>query len=290
MVRVLKNFSYASIALILFIIGLNRFMLFTPSVLDDIASDILYSSIKFQNYLFSPYYSWLEKKRRTNELSLEIAALATANENLRAQVIELQAKQNFGQSTAEVIEFAKNYSQSGILAQVILRNFDDNKHFFFIDKGKNSRVNVDMFVAYKNCLVGRVEQVYENYSKVILITDKNCKVASFCVLSNTHGIHEGVNKTKISSLGYVNHLEAIFEKELVLSSGEGLIFPRGFALGTIQKFSKDGLNYNIEVDPALDFEKLEFCYVLKKGTGIATEQPDTLPQVEHTDSQESGKP
>jgi len=65
-------------------------------------------------------------------------------------------------------------------------------------------------------------------------------------------------------LRYVSHLEDVKMDDMLLSTGDGLIFPNGFALGKITKIEQGGLFYDIEVKPSLDFHTLRYCTLLTK--------------------------
>lgn len=65
------------------------------------------------------------------------------------------------------------------------------------------------------------------------LSDKTLtKSGALCRLGAS-GIHEGLNTPSLSALKYVSHLESVAINDLIISSGEGLVFPRGFALGTV---------------------------------------------------------
>lgn len=55
------------------------------------------------------------------------------------------------------------------------------------------------------------------------------------------------------------------EGDLVLSSGEGLIFPRGFALGNVKHYQVNGLLHDVIVEPLINLETINYCYVIQKG-------------------------
>jgi rod shape-determining protein MreC len=135
----------------------------------------------------------------------------------------------------------------------------------FIDRGASKGVQPNMVALYKNCLIGRVSEVYPSYSKVLLITDKTCKIAALCGTTKSSGIHEGLNKKDYCTLNYVSHLCTLEEGELVISSGEGLVFPQGFGLGKIKSFTRKGLFYDVVIEPLVDLKNIEYVYIIQKG-------------------------
>jgi cell shape-determining protein MreC len=63
---------------------------------------------------------------------------------------------------------------------------------------------------------------------------------------------------------YVSHLESVSVGDDVFSSGEGMVFPKGFALGKVISADKGDLFYTITVQPALDFQSLRYCTLIAK--------------------------
>ncbi|MBA3954280.1 rod shape-determining protein MreC [Candidatus Dependentiae bacterium] len=257
----------------------------SSGVLESFSSRLLYPVIKIQTTVTRPVHNWLAHWRSYKELQADHQNYKIQLEDLKAQVIALNAYRDYAHDTQEVRSFLNRYnSNNGILAQVILKNFDEKNHFFLLDAGLRKGVMRDNPVVYKNCLVGRISEVYPYYSKVTLITDASCKIAAYCTSNRVQGIHEGENSLQHSKLAFVNHLESLKLNDLIVSSGEGLIFPRGFGLGSIDSYSIDGFNYKVSVKPLINFKELAYCYVLQKGAewNSAQEVPELLKPQEIT--------
>lgn len=190
--------------------------------------------------------------------------LVRQNSLLHMQNIRLRSALAYLENIKELSAFNKRYEEQGYIAQVIARNFTGDAHYFLIDVGKKSGIAKDMVVLYKNSLIGKIAEVYQWYSKVCLVTDRSCKVAAFCAQTCAKGIYEGCN-TQTTALRFVNHLSKVQEGDLILSSGEGLIFPAGFALGRISSCSTDGLYKIITAEPLCDLREIDYCVVMAKG-------------------------
>ncbi len=179
--------------------------------------------------------------------------------------IALQSSCAYANEIQEVLDFKNRYEGYQVaIAHILTRHISRDGHYLLVDAGENKHIKVGMPVVYKNILLGRVAEVWPQYSKVILTTDRACKVAAVCVETNVHGIHEGMNTTQETSLAHVSHLLQLKDNDLIISSGEGLIFPRGFALGTIEHFELAGLHYKVTVRPLLDIHCLDYCSILQK--------------------------
>jgi rod shape-determining protein MreC len=195
----------------------------------------------------------------------QFAALLQERDELRAQIIALQSSRYFMEQTAELRAFQQRYHfNTAVLSQIIMKHFSQEQHFCFIDKGAKHGICPDMVALYKNCLVGKVDEVFTTFSRITFITDKSCKIAAFCAQSGSKGIYQGVNSSQAAALTFINQLDTLYEGDLILSSGQGAIFPRGFGLARITSFKPEGLYYTVQASPLLDLTALDFCYVVAR--------------------------
>ena len=118
-----------------------------------------------------------------------------------------------------------------------------------------------MIAMYKNNIVGRVIYVDPLYSKIALITDKRCKIAVSCVQTKTVGIYEGNNSFE-PTLEFVPHYEKLEIDDLLISTGQGLVYPQGFAVGTIKSFEVQDVAYKTVIQPLIDLQNIEFIYLI----------------------------
>lgn len=252
------------ISLVLF--GGTRSMLFSPRVPNAILSYPLYFFLYAQHMIMKPVKNMIERVHRIADLEKLVITLSQEKEDLLAQNVSLNASLHFIDETKELVDFQKTYTKLEThLTHILLKQFSEQGHYYIVDIGSKHGATVDMVAVYKNCLVGRVVQVYPLFSKVVLITDRSCKVAALCVDTNTQGIYEGMNDEHMSALAHVSHLEVLQKNSLVISSGQGLVFPQGLALGRIRYFALDGVYYIIRLSPLLDLRSLSYCHLLQKG-------------------------
>jgi rod shape-determining protein MreC len=230
------------------------------------SSYLLYPVLLAQNQVVDPIKMYFKKRKTVHELQAEVARLQAEHQAVIAESIELQSLISCFEDTKELIDFKKRYSvDESQMVHIIARHFEPQTHYFIIDAGQSKGIVPGMVAVFKDCLVGKVAEVYPWYSKVVLVTDSSCKVGAYCAKSKAGGIYEGANQEWQAHLTHISHLSQLQEKDLILSSGEGLVFPRGFGLGTIKEFSQDGLFYTITLEPLLDLRSLNYCYVIQKG-------------------------
>lgn len=252
---------------------MHRAVFFSMGILDIFSSSIIYPFLKIQHAVVSPVKNYFDRKKTIQELEVIVNDLRAQKEELLANTIKLASSFQFIQETQELSEFSSRYQSSyKRLAYIMLRQCSDQAQWYLIDLGSVHGVKVDMVAVYKNCLVGRITEVHPYYSKITLITDSSCKVAALCPTTQAQGIYEGMNDYEVASLNYVSHLQSLHKNDLVISSGEGTVFPRGFGLGTIKYFDVDQVVYTVRLAPLIDVRSLTYCYIIQKGEYISSPQ------------------
>ena len=120
-----------------------------------------------------------------------------------------------------------------------------------------------MAVVYNGVLVGQVSVVYKTTSKVTLITSKDSMVQAMLQDSRANGLLKG----GLSGL-YLDNivLDTQYKTgENVITSGLGGDIRQGILIGTAGKMQSysSGIFESIEVNPLVDFSKLEIVFVEK---------------------------
>lgn len=259
---------YSFVVVALLFLGLSRLLKIGEGTLEHGASYALYPFLLIQKKVSNKLSSWRFYRQSNEELAKHLERCSTLQEKLQQEVIELKSLINYRELTASQEDFLKRYATDrALIVQVLLKNFEKS-HFFLIDAGEKKGITKDMIAVFKDCLLGRVVEVYPFYSKVVLITDPTCKVAAVCTSNNVKGIHEGMLNLKTTKLSFVSHLEEVKKDDLVISSGEGLIYPRGFGLGRVKEWERDGYTCCILLEPLIDFTKIEYCTLIQKGAEL----------------------
>lgn len=240
-------------------------LFFTYSLVKDVSSCFLYPVLRVQQFIVEHINQWSEQRGVVSGLRQTCALLKKENKYLCAENIALQACVYYAQEIDEIVQFKNRYNaKNAVVAQVLVRHLSENDQFFLVNAGANTGIKKDMVALYDNCLLGKVVEVYPWYCKVCLITDSGCNVAAVCAGTGVSGILEGGNTTDALQLNYVSHLCSVKEGDMVLSSGEGLVFPYGFGLGKMSCVTKGDLFYTITVAPLVDFYSLRYCLLCAK--------------------------
>lgn len=235
------------------------------SVVALVSSSALYPLLRVQQLVVEPVAGFFEQRATINQLQDHIKKIHILNEALLAENVAFKAMQSYEYQTQQLRSFNNRYALSrGCIAQVMVRHFSPTNQFFLVNAGSSFGIKKDMVAIYCNTIVGKVIEVYPWYCKVCLVTDADCKIAVGCGPKGASGIHEGIYDAGQTAVAYVSHLESVSVGDMVLSSGEGLVFPKGFGLGTITAADKGELFYTIVVEPALNLQKLSYCTLIAK--------------------------
>lgn len=198
-----------------------------------------------------------------NELNARIQTLQEEKSALTKQLIECHALTTYTQAIEPLIAFKNRYKlEHARPVHVILTHLQKDENYILVEGGQDCNFT-DEFIAIKDHhLVGRVMQVYPHYSKIVLITDKRINVASYCSKTKSMGIHSGTNISGVGALQFVNHMQPLVNGDLVLSSGQGHVFPQGFCLGRIVFLNKKEFEYEVRTAPLINLKELSYCLLV----------------------------
>jgi rod shape-determining protein MreC len=165
--------------------------------------------------------------------------LHAENQSLKHQlsIIEDEA---YPMLTARVITYP-----SGVLTQTLLLN-----------AGRRNGAKKDQPVVAKNAVVGRIVEVGETSSRVLLITDLHSRIPVMLESSRTQAILSGTN-LEIPKLIHFKNDDLIKDGERVITSGKGGIFPYGLLLGKV--VIRDRIHYVLS---PLVWNQLEYVQIL----------------------------
>lgn len=231
----------------------------------DIASYVTYPFLMVRNAFMEAQRRRMAERESRALLVQNIHELVAERDALLRQLVAAEATARYAADSKEVRDFKQRYKlNKGHVAEILFSQQTPAGHFIMVSGGRDQGVEADMVALSQNSLIGRVSEVYPWYSKVTLITDKNCRVAATCAQTGARGIHEGLNEKNATKLSFVSHFDRVDVGDLVVSHGAGLVFPRGFALGKVKSVVSSGVFHEVEVEPFLDVEKLAFCLLVRR--------------------------
>lgn len=159
-------------------------------------------------------------------------------------------------------EGSKNYITT---AKVIARGVDYWTDKVIIDKGLKDGVLKDMSAITPKGLAGKIINVSDSFSHLLLITDINFSAAVRLQKSRKEGIISGRGRRKCI-LKYIPSEEEIKTGDIIITSGLDSLFPPGIPVGYVSKVDNKGdrgyFQY-IELIPFQDHTKMEEVIIVK---------------------------
>lgn len=216
---------------------------------------------------------WRDQWRTRDELKRALGEAEQEITQLRATIVALHAQQQYANMIAPLYRFCSRYAyDTALIVQVMSRCCSPDEQSIIVDAGSNQGVREDMIAIYGNGIVGRVTEVFAWYSRITLVTDKRCKIPVLCATTHTDGIYEGANSVREGRLLFVSCLDQLKPRDLVLTSGKGMIYPAGFAVGTVDTITHDaqGLYYRATITPYCDVFTITHCALLSKEQCVTT--------------------
>lgn len=262
--RIKKFFIAISALTILFFIA-NRSIFYSSGILEQCAATITYPFMLITSPISSSIHEWRANKESYSALQNRFDELKKDYLNLADQVITLRTQARTYNNIKELTEFAQRYNfVNALLAKIIVKNITSENHYIIVNRGARDGVKKNMVAMYHYNVVGRVNEVYDRWSKVVLITDQHCKVAAYAAQTQAEGIVQGFNNINRCVFTYVSHLFTIEDNDLVISSGQGGVFPEGFCLGRIvfHAIKEKALYHYVEVEPLVNFQTIHYCLIV----------------------------
>ena len=189
-----------------------------------------------------------ESQKTIQELLVEKASLAELkkeNETLR-EALQIGLQKDFQLAFVEVV--GKDIGQESIL----------------INQGSRDGLSVGMpVVTEQKILVGRISEVFDNFSRVTLIFSKESAFDAKVAGTNTAGVARGQGNSKIK-FDLVPQEKTLKLDDLVVSSSLGGIYPEGLLAGVVKKVSKNDVSpfYQAEIDSLFDLQDSNAVFVI----------------------------
>ena len=197
--------------------------------------------------------------RQNQALSREIDGLKLENQRLREQAEQ-------GRRLQVLFDLREQFPLPTIAAQVLSAGSSEAAQIVMIDKGANDGLKPDLPVLVPDGVVGKILHVFSDTAQVLLVTDPYSGVASLLEESRVHGILKGQNKP-FCLLTYVPNGDEVKAGQIVFTSGEDQIYPKGLPLGVVMEARPGPEFQQILVRPLAPLNRLEEVLVILQSGG-----------------------
>jgi rod shape-determining protein MreC len=233
--------------------------------------------------VFRPVGNFFSSVGELGSLRGENARLKSELESTQTQIDEAETIADENARLRELFELDESWaSMDKVTAEVINRIPSNYKWIVEIDKGSDDGIRPDMSVITADGLAGKVTQVTGDSATVLLLIDPTgsasakIKGAGFTASIKGHGVGEPLSLELVDPEVRVNEGD-----EVLTSSYNGGIYPPNIPIGrvTFVNANTAALEQDIDVEPYVDFQSLDFVQVLL----------ETGPKLDMTDEPQTGK-
>ena len=132
-----------------------------------------------------------------------------------------------------------------------------------IDKRGNRGIEKDMCVVTHKGVLGKILSVEPLAARVLLLSDSKSRVGALIQRTRDRGIVQG-NDRGGCLMKYLDPMADVERGDLVVTSGDSLIFPKGLAIGVVTKVERErgDLLKWAEIEPSVEFSQLEEAFVI----------------------------
>lgn len=202
----------------------------------------------------------------SENLEDHINQLTSENIYLRMQLDKLMSIQTENVRLKQLLNITLPAPLTKIGARVISHVENDFSRAIIIDAGENKGIEKNDTIINHQGLIGRVIQVNQTSSTILLITDASSNVPvqiNNIDLSDNNSYIQAIltgNHNNLLKISILATDTAIPDKALAACSGYGGMFVAGLKIGITKKIQDE-----FYVVPFVNFDKLDYVCVIKNG-------------------------
>ena len=204
-----------------------------------------------------------------NEVKKQNAELIRRNSDLEKKASNYDSVKNENVRLSAMLDFKdRNKYYESMVCHIINKSGGGVLEGYTIDKGSKDGITKGMVVVTPEGLVGQITSTAESYSIVQTLGNENIAVGAMVENSKDNtGIVKGYkdsNNTLLAKIFSLPQDSSIKKDDIITTSGEGFIYPRGIRIGYVIEVEEDKgkIMKNAIIKPYVDFNKLEEIMII----------------------------
>lgn len=191
-------------------------------------------------------------------LKAENARLRTELVQANSELVTLREEHAENLRLKSLVALNSDTLPPGVVARVIGRNPDNWFQRVLIDRGTKDGVGADFVAITGQGLVGKVISVGSHTAWIGLLTDPSIEVSTLNQRSRTPGILAGQTNSQ-PKLKYLQQQADFRIGDLLVTSGQGTIFPKGIPVGRVGKIERPKylIVPQVTINPSAQLDNLE---------------------------------
>ncbi len=193
--------------------------------------------------------------------------LKTEIEKLRKKIIDHDRLKRDNQALRDQFETQETFEYKLLPASVIGSQGNlSHPSVLIVDQGENSGVKEGMAVVLKNNLLGKIDAISDNFSKIILTHNERFVTLARSSETGALGVARGTGDFILFDQVSIN--ETIGKDQMVLTRGEinekGFGIPPDFIIGKISSVNKNESlpNQSAKVESIVDISKIDLVFIV----------------------------
>jgi len=236
----------------------------------------LFSLSFFQKHIKNFFYSislpiekFLWKTGREIELIFGAKKLKTENKDLKLKnqellknIIDFQAFKEENEILRKALKVGLEKEFELIFADIIGKDiFQD---YILVDKGSEDGISANLSViTAEKVLVGRIDEVYKNFSRVILISNSQITIPAKILNKETKVLVEGKGNGQI----FIDFIPLDFEVskgDVVFTSAKKTL-PKKLLIGVLKEIKKEDIKsfQRAQITPFFNISKTDKVFIIK---------------------------
>jgi len=224
--------------------------------------------------------------RHTWSAYVDLVGVRQDNEWLRHRVRELEARadrladlQSENGRLQALLDLREEMPGQAVAARITAADATGLFRTATLNKGERDGIVKSMAVLAPQGVVGRVVTTSPHAARVLLLEDHSSGIDALVERTRAGGIVEG-SPEGACLLKFVKRREDLQVGDRIVTSGFDGIFPKGVLIGEITSLVRkdQGLFQTAEVQPAVDFSKLEEVLVVQAHVNEAPPAAPTVPE------------
>lgn len=205
------------------------------------------------------------------ELLEENARLREKQVFLTAQLQKLTTLEAENRRLRSLLESAVNTSERMLIAELLAVDFDPYRHHILLNRGRKHGVVVGQPVLDQHGVIGQIIRADPFSSTAILITDPNHALPIEINRTGVRTLALGTGHFQELELPHIPNNEDVKVGDLLVTSGLGGRFPRGYPVGTVTRVEFDpGSPFaRIVARPVAQLDRIREVMLLENGSGAS---------------------
>ena len=262
---------------------LGVYLLFSTAFMISRSEKVNINVKSFINTLISPFHFIINSATKTvnnfwfsikelNKIKRELVITKNQLGKLQDASIEIAELERENKHLRSILDIKTRLEYDTVYAEIIARDPSNYYSVFVINKGSTHGIERNMpVVTYQHGIKGIVGKILETSkisSKVLPIIGIGSYIGAMLFALRNTGLIRGLGPSEdFLQLDYINKSAILNLGDLVVTSGQGGIYPKGLKIGKIVGFKKVKygiFNKNITVKPIINLSMLEDVYVILK--------------------------